>query len=83
MVHLPVMGSGSEMMMKGGSSRKVIRMENFSGTPWGGTWLLSGQTMSLMSSPVSVFQLPTCRQSNSMMEIIWQMENSCSVHCHY
>ena len=59
MVHLPVMGSGSEMMMKGGSSRKVILMWNFSGTPWGGTWLLSGHTMSLMSSPVSVLQEPT------------------------
>ena len=59
MLHLPVTGSGSEMMMKGGSSRKLTLIENFSGTPWGGTWLLSGQTMSLISSPVSVLQLPT------------------------
>ena len=59
MLHLLVTGSGSEMMMKGGSSRKVTLMENFSGTPWGGTWLLSGQTISLISSPVSVLQLPT------------------------
>ena len=60
MLHLLVTGSGSEMMMNGGSSRNVTLIENFSGTPWGGTWLLSGQTISLISSPVSVFQLPTC-----------------------
>ena len=59
MLHLLVTGSGSEMMMKGGSSRNVTLIENFSGTPWGGTWLLSGQTISLISSPVSVLQLPT------------------------
>ena len=59
MLHLLVTGSGSEMMMNGGSSRNVTLIENFSGTPWGGTWLLSGQTISLISSPVSVFQLPT------------------------
>ena len=55
MEHLPVTGSGSEMMINGASSKNVILMLNFSGTPCGGTWLLSGQTMSLMSRPDSVF----------------------------
>ena len=39
MEHLPVTGSGSEMMINGASSKNVILMLNFSGTPCGGTWL--------------------------------------------
>jgi len=57
--HLEVTGSGSLMMINGGSSKKVIFMWNCSGTPCGGTWLFPGQTMSLMSSPFQVFQVPT------------------------
>ena len=36
-----------------------VLMWNFSGTPGGGTWLLSGHTMSLITSPLSVLQEPT------------------------
>ena len=55
------------MLMKGGSSKNVILMLNFYGTPCGGTWLLSGQTMSLMSRPDSVFQLPTLKKSRQAL----------------
>ena len=61
--HLPDTGSGSLTMMKGGSSRKVMRMWNFSGTPGGGTWLLSGHTMSLITRPPSELQEPTWREN--------------------
>jgi hypothetical protein len=37
--------------MYGGSSRKVILRWNFSGTPWGGVWLLPGHTISFISRP--------------------------------
>ena len=35
----PLTGSGGARLMKGGSSRKPTVKWNFSGTPWGGTWL--------------------------------------------
>ena len=45
-------------MIKGGSSRKLIFMWNFSGTPWGGTCDRPGQTISFISSPFHVFHVP-------------------------
>lgn len=51
MLHFPVTGSGGDIWIYGGSSRNVILRWNFSGTPWGGVWLLPGHTMSLMSRP--------------------------------
>ena len=59
--HFPDIGSGSLKIMKGGSSKKVIFIWNFSGTPCGGTWDSPGQTMSLISNPFQVFQVPICR----------------------
>jgi hypothetical protein len=42
----------------------VILRWNFSGTPWGGVWLLPGHTMSFISSPSFShdFQTPICEQ---------------------
>ena len=54
-LHLPDTGSGLAMLIKGGSSRKPMVRWNFSGTPWGGTWLSPGQTMSLISRPCVSF----------------------------
>ena len=45
-------------MIKGGSSRKLIFMWNFSGTPWGGTCDWPGQTISFISSPFHVSHVP-------------------------
>ena len=45
-------------MIKGGSSRKLIFMWNFSGTPWGGTCEWPGQTISFISSPFHVSHVP-------------------------
>ena len=46
-LHLPLTGSGGATLTKGGSSKNPTVRWNFSGTPWGGTWLWPGQTMSL------------------------------------
>ena len=51
-LHLPLTGSGGARLTKGGSSKNPTVKWNFSGTPWGGTWLCPGQTMSLMSKPL-------------------------------
>jgi hypothetical protein len=73
-VHLPVTGSGGARLMYGGSSRNVILRWNFSGTPWGGLWVLPGHTISLMSSPSSFhdFHTPICgRQRNKLGRVLF------------
>lgn len=51
-LHLPLTGSGGAKLTNGGSSRNPTVKWNFSGTPWGGTWLWPGHTMSLISNPL-------------------------------
>lgn len=70
--HRPVTGSGGARFMYGGSSRNVILMWNFSGTPWGGVCWPPGHTMSFISkrSWGKEFHVPISSHTSCKRKII-------------